>query len=171
MCPWLPSKQTIYKTHGNTNYGFTKSYKETNFLSRQTSPTYKKRKFQIALSISKFINQNPRNQSTKKTDTVKTNLTEEKKPQKKEERKFTGTGLLSGELVNQDHNSNEVNGFRCNKEVVAIFDEKLESKKGSQRSRDSQEDLHFDGLPPHPSKQDIERRIRPPPPHPFSSST
>lgn len=89
-----------------------------------------------------LINQKPHNQSTKNQTKLKTNCKKEeqsitntnfkeKNPPKKEKR-ITRTGLLSGQLVNQDHNPNNMNGFRGNKEVVAIFDEKLESQQRGQ---------------------------------------
>lgn len=122
---------------------------------------FENKKFQFPLSISVLVNQKPHNQSTENQTIMP--WEREKNPQK--ERRITRTGLLSDKLVNQDHDPKNMNGFRGNKEMVPIFDKKVENQQRSKPWRHGKEGLHFHGLSPHPSKKNIHRRI-PPPSHP-----
>jgi len=62
----------------------------------------------------------------------------------------TSTSLLLRELIDEDGNSEGVDGLGSNKEIVVIVDDEAEEDESRHAGNDGEKSLHLWGLPPHP---------------------
>ena len=71
---------------------------------------------------------------------------------------ITSTCLLLHELIDEDGNSEGVDGLGSDEEVVMIVDDEAKEHESRHAGNDGEKSLHLWGLSPHPCRDGVDRR-------------